>query len=77
MKPQILIRRDLENIRCDVPGCTHVNHPDGLPFHAVCHPSSLLQLWYADGVMTVKCGSCRTIVCRIAVGVIHLDGPVH
>jgi len=70
--PRPLVRRDLDAGRCDVPGCTHESHPAGLALHAMCHPAAPLQVWYADGLLTVKCNSCKADVCQIAVAVVAL-----
>jgi len=74
---QILVRRDLDGHSCDVPGCTHSGHPEGLALHAVCHPAATLQVFYAEGVLTVKCGSCKSVVCCISVGSVHLNTERH
>jgi hypothetical protein len=73
---EILTRRQLDPMRCDVDGCTHQTHPHGLGLHARCHPSAPLQVWYAEGVLTVLCAGCKTVVARIAVAAIYL-GVVH
>lgn len=68
-----LIRRDLDAAVCDDPGCTHTNHPAaGLALHSRCHPASTLQVWYVDGLLTVKCGTCKGDVCQIAVASVFL-----
>jgi hypothetical protein len=76
MSPSPLVRRDLDAGVCDLPGCTHDTHPDGLALHARCHPAAPLQVWYADGLLTVKCNTCKGHVCRIAVASVLL-GSVH
>jgi hypothetical protein len=64
---RILTRLDLDPMRCDRPGCAHLDHPHGLALHARCHESAPLQVWYADGVITVLCAGCKTLVAKIAV----------
>jgi len=70
---KVLIRRDLDAGVCDIPGCTHVGHPEGLALHARCHPAATLQVWYRDGLLTVKCGTCHADVCQIAVAAVLLS----
>lgn len=73
MPRSVLIRRDLDTHGCDIPGCTHADHPEGLALHARCHPASTLQVWYHDGTLTVKCATCKADICQIAVASVLLS----
>jgi hypothetical protein len=67
-----LIRRDLDNasrreIRIDAAG---------LAVTATCHPGAPLFVWYREGVLTLRCASCRDMVGQIAVASVLLQTEV-
>ena len=62
-----LTQQDLKDLTCAEPGCTHDSHENGLALHSRCHPSQPTWAWYKDGVLTVRCSRCESVVATIAV----------
>lgn len=65
-----MTREALDGMQCATPGCTEPHGP--LVMHSRCHPKSPTWVTYADGVMTVSCAKCDTMIIEVAVAnVIH------
>jgi hypothetical protein len=63
----VLHREQLDAGTCSTPGCDHASH-DGLYLHGRCHPASPTWAEYrATGVVRITCGTCRKLICEIAV----------
>jgi hypothetical protein len=67
-----LIRRDLDEM------ARHEARVDrhGLAVTATCHPGPLF-VWYRDGVLTLRCASCRDTVGQVAVASVLVASEVH
>jgi hypothetical protein len=61
-----LTRFELDSQRCMAMNC-RTPHPHELVLHAVCHPTSPLEVAYFRGVLTFRCARCLDVVAKIAV----------
>lgn len=57
---------DLNQMHCSEPGCG-CNHHDDLALHSGCHTGSPTFAWYKEGILTIKCAICETVITKIAV----------
>lgn len=60
-------RADLDAAFAHTFGGDACEHRGGLGLHASCHTSALLQVWYRDGLLLLRCGLCNSAVATIAV----------
>ena len=62
-----LFKEDLDEVRCQSPGCDHKDHDDGFFLHGRCHMESGMEVQYMDGQLFVRCNTCKTQVAAVAV----------
>ncbi len=67
MSEPLMFRPELDEARCQVPGCTDCSHVIGLS--PECHPKRPLWVIYTEGSgeLELLCSVCEEPVCRIAV----------
>jgi hypothetical protein len=67
-----LTREQLDAIACD---CGDGPYQSTLTLTPRCHPHSAVFVSYEDGIVSVTCAACQTVVAQIAVasepGLIH------
>jgi len=70
MRP--LLRSDLDNANCSVPGCKHI-HPAPtreapMWIHGKCHPNAGVEVSYdGGGALTIACHLCQLLVAKVLV----------
>lgn len=64
-----LTRKELNAVQCHVPNCTHGRHDSLLFLHSRCHLNAGSEVAYdpSTGTLTVKCKTCKKLVCVIEV----------
>jgi len=62
-----LYREDIEQFRCDFPGCPETPHTDEIYFHPRCHLESPTWAHYRGDVLTIECAQCGREVATIVV----------
>ena len=66
MSEPLVLRSELDEARCRVPGCTDCGHE--IEVHSECHPKTPLWAVYRrGGELELLCSVCEEPVCRIAV----------
>lgn len=62
-----LTANELNGLTCGAPGCTHNDHESGMFLHSRCHPKAGTEVEYRNGVLYVRCNTCKKTTANIAV----------
>lgn len=62
-----LTRAELDQTKCNNPGCDHTAHDSGLLLLAGCHPHAGVVVLYRLGVLTISCNECQKLAAEIEV----------
>ena len=66
MSEPLMLRPELDEARCQVPGCTDCGHE--IELHSLCHPKKpLWAVYHKGGELELQCSVCEEPVARIAV----------
>lgn len=66
MTEPLMLRSELDEARCQHPGCTDCRHE--LELHPSCHTGvPLWAVYHKGGELELTCSKCDETVCRIAV----------
>ena len=66
MSEPLMLRPELDEARCQVPGCTDCGHE--IELHSHCHPREpLWAVYHKGGELELQCSVCEEPVARIAV----------
>lgn len=59
-------QKDLDTVRCSNPDCDHASHGP-IYLNPGCHPDAPSRCSYDNGVLTIECAVCDSVVGQIAV----------
>jgi hypothetical protein len=67
--PQIMTRKQLDVMQCQMPGCDHKNHSTIHFFHSRCHTDADCEVSYDNqlGMIRIDCGECGRNICMVEV----------
>ena len=66
-EPPPLTQRAFDQMTCDDPGCDHKAHSTAMVVRPRCHMGAPVRVTYENGVVTIICAECRSLVARVAV----------
>jgi hypothetical protein len=66
---QIMTRKQLDVMQCQMPGCDHKNHSTIHFFHSRCHTDADCEVSYDNqlGLLKIDCGMCGQNICLVEV----------
>jgi hypothetical protein len=64
MTPHLTLRSELDQLRCDHPGCDEC---EGLTLEGTCHPGSPVWATYSKGELTLECSDCDAHILSVVV----------